>query len=496
MTAREDRPSRPQLPDVDFDWDASAWRRAGQRLLDLAVAASTGWEKRPPAPQSDVARPAELGGALGAAPVSIDQIAALLETHVLPAAAYNGHPRFFGYITSAPAPIGVLGDMLASALNQNVGLWRLAPAATAIELQTINWIKDIVGYPRSAEGIYISGGQMANVLAYAVFRSAKTPWDDRAHGLHGPDGEAPRVRVYTSEEAHYCHDQAAEFLGFGRDAVRHVPVDDQYRMRIDALSSMIDDDRSAGDLPIAIAATAGTVGTGAIDPLPELVTVARSEGLWLHVDGAYGAFAAIAPSAPSSLRALADADSIACDPHKWLFAPVDAGVTLVRQPGLLDAAFAFEPSYLGAGHDPARIDLYERTPENSRRFRALKVWMAFQAYGRDGYRDMIERNIRLAAYMEDLVRATPGLELAAPRELSIVCWRSVPDGVDAARIDELQSKIIVELERRGIAFISNAKLRDGSAALRACIVNFRTGVDDVEALVNASAEIGRELGGQ
>jgi len=254
-------------------------------------------------------------------------------------------------------------------------------------------------------------------------------------------------------------------------------------------------DREHGFRPIAIVATAGTVGTGAVDPIAAIVRLGRDEGIWVHVDGAYGAFAAIAPSAPTELAAMAGADSIACDPHKWLYAPIDAAVTLFREPGALESSFAFHAAYLQAGADAERVDLLERSPENSRPFRALKVWLALQAHGRDGYAAMIERNIRLAAYLEALVDATPGLVLAAPRELSIVCWRVEPQalGGDPERLERLQSRIIEELERRGTALISNAKLQDGRTALRACIVNFRTGLADVEALVTACRELGEEL---
>jgi aromatic-L-amino-acid/L-tryptophan decarboxylase len=487
-------PMRPDLPEVEFDWSEAEWRAVGEQLLAVASAASTAWNTRPASPGTDVAAGARYGGPIPAAPADVDALIEELAEHVVPGSVYNGHPRFLAYITSSPSPVGVLGDMVASALNQNVGLARLAPAATAIELQTLDWIKQMLAYPAESEGLFVSGGQMANVVAYNVFRDAKAPWDTRRFGMRGADGAAPRMRVYASAEAHYCHEQAAEMLGMGRDAVRLVPVDDAYRMRTDALAAMIAEDRARGELPAAIAATAGTVGTGAIDPLPELVTIARAEDIWLHVDGAYGAFATLAPSAPPALRALADADSVACDPHKWLFAPIDAGVVLVRHPGALARSFAFHPAYLATDSPPAQVDFIDRSPENSRRFRALKVWLALRLYGRDGYRDMIERNIRLAAYMSELVTATPGLTLAAPRGLSIVCWRAEPRGVtEEAALNRLQTQIIGELERRGIAFLSNALLRDGRTAIRGCIVNFRTTAEDVEAIVRASAAIAAEL---
>ncbi len=487
------QPGRPDLPEVDFDWSEEQWRCAGEQLLGIATAASSGWSTRPASPATEVAGGA-YAGLLPRSGSDIDTLIAELAKHVVPMSVYNGHPRFLAYITSSPLPVGVLGDMVASALNQNVGLARLAPAATAIELQTLDWIKQMLGYPAESDGVFVSGGQMANVVAYNVFRDAKATWDTRRFGTRGADGAAPRMRVYASAEAHYCHEQAAEMLGMGRDAVRQVPIDDGYRMRVDALGAMIAEDRARGDLPVAIAATAGTVGPGAVDPLPELVTIARAEALWLHVDGAYGAFAALAPSAPVALRALADADSIACDPHKWLFAPLDAGVVLVRHAGALERSFAFHPAYLATDGSPTHVDFVGRSPENSRRFRALKVWLALRLYGRDDYRDMIERNIRLAAYMSDLVDATPGVTLAAPRELSIVCWRAEPPSLtDEAARDRLQTRIIAELEKRGIAFLSNAVLRDGRTAIRACIVNFRTTPEDIEDIVRGSAEIAVEL---
>jgi glutamate/tyrosine decarboxylase-like PLP-dependent enzyme len=464
-------------------------------VLEIVVAASTGWEARRPSPERPDGAAELFRGPLPSSPTSFEELLVRIEREVLPTSAYNGHPRWLAYIMGAPTPVSVLGSLTAAALNQNNGLWRVTPSATAIEVQTLGWIAEMLGLPETVEGIFVSGGQMANIVAHAVLRDAKTPWDVRRFGMSGPDGTAPRVRIYASGELHYCHEQAAELLGMGREAVRRVPVDGQYRIRLDALAQMIEEDRVRGHLPIAIVGTAGTVGTGATDPIPELVEVARREDLWLHIDGAYGAFATLAESCPPELQALAEADSVACDPHKWLYSAIDAGVVLVRQPGQLERSFAFHASYLETPDRGARVDLLERSPENSRPQRALKVWLALQAFGRDGYSAMIEYNIRLAALLEELVRTTPGLRLAAPRGLSIVCWRVEPDGVQGQALEELQAHVIEELERRGIAMISNARLRDGRAALRACITNFRTRAQDVEAIVQASAEIGAELAG-
>lgn len=476
-----------------FDWDRARWREAGSRLLEVVAAASTGWDARRPSPEHPDDAAELFQGPLPSSPATFDELVDRIEREVVPTSAYNGHPRWLAYIMGAPAPVSVLGSLAAAALNQNTGLWRVTPSATAIEVQTLGWIAEMLGLPAATEGIFVSGGQMANIVAHAVIRDAKAPWDVRRYGIGGPSGDARRLRIYASSELHYCHEQAAELLGMGREAVRNVPVDDQYRMRLDALARMVGEDRARGDLPIAIVGTAGTVGTGATDPLPELVEVARREDLWLHVDGAYGAFATLAESCPAELRALAEADSVACDPHKWLYSAIDAGVVLVREPGRLERSFAFHASYLETADRGVRVDLLERSPENSRPQRALKVWLALQALGRDGYAAMIEYNIQLATYLEELVRTTHGLTLAAPRGLSIVCWRVEPDGVQGQALEELQSDVIAALERRGIAMISNAHLRDGRAALRACITNFRTRAQDIEAIVRASSEIGAEL---
>ena len=483
-------------PPSGFDWDEKAWREAGERVLRLVAAASTNWESRRPSPEHPDDALKLFTGPPPQDGVAFEELVNRIERDVLPTSAYNGHPRWLAYIMGAPTPVSVLGDLIAAALNQNSGLWRVTPSSTAIEIQTLGWIAEMLGFPSASEGIFLSGGQMANIVAHALIRDAKAPWDVRDLGMGAPAGNAYHLRVYASSELHYCHEQAAELLGMGRQAVRKVPVDERYRMRLDSLAQMIAEDRSRGDLPIAIVGTAGTVGTGAIDPIPELTTLARQEDLWLHIDGAYGAFAVLSDNCPAGLRALADADSVACDPHKWLYSAIDAGVLLVREPGRLERSFAFHASYLETADRGARVDFLERGPENSRPQRALKVWLSIQAFGKEGYAAMIDYNIRLAAYLEELVRETSGLVLSAPRELSIVCWRVEPEGIDGQALEELQVAVIEEIERRGVAMISNARLRDGRPALRACITNFRTRPQDVEAIVRASAEIGAELAGR
>ncbi|HEY5638467.1 MAG TPA: pyridoxal-dependent decarboxylase, partial [Dehalococcoidia bacterium] len=265
-----------------FDWSPEDWREEGARLLDVVIKASTGWESRRPAPERPDDALDLFQGPLPDSPVPFDQLVKRIESEIVPTSAYNGHPRWLAYITAAPVPVSVMGSLAAAALNQNTALWRAAPAATAIEVQTLSWIADMLGLPETSEGVFVSGGQTANVVAHAAMRDAKTPWDVRRFGMRGPDGAAPQVRIYASSQLHYCHEQAAELLGMGREAVRNVPVDEQYRLRLDSLAQMIAEDRARGDLPCAIVGTVGTVGTGAIDPIPELVEVAHREDLWLH----------------------------------------------------------------------------------------------------------------------------------------------------------------------------------------------------------------------
>jgi glutamate/tyrosine decarboxylase-like PLP-dependent enzyme len=477
------------MPDIDFDWDADTWRRHATRLLETVIAASTNWEARRPSPLEGPGEVHErFRRATPRAPLTIAELAALIEREVIPLSSYNGHPRWLAYITAGGTPAGVLGELIAAALNQNTALWRASPAATAIELQTIEWIKEMTGFPAGGEGLFVSGGQLANVVAHAVARDARAGWDVRARGLAGRP-----LRIYASEEIHYCHQQAAELLGLGRESVRLVPTDDRYRLRVDELRRLIAADRAAGFGPLSVVGTAGTVGTGAVDPLPEIARICREEGLWFHVDGAYGAFARLAPSAPEALAGMAEADSLACDPHKWLYSPLDAGVILVREPGLLEGSFAFHATYLQTRGETGRVDLLERSLENSRPQRAFKVWFELQAYGLSAYRQMIERDLGLARYLAELVGATPHLELAAPTELSVVCWRVVPPGVGGERLEDLQLEVIAELERQGEGLISNARLKDGRTALRACFVNFRTRPEHVEQIVAASARLGEEL---
>ncbi len=413
---------------------------------------------------------------------------------------HNGHPRFFGYITSSAAPLGALGDLLAAAVNPNVGLWELAAVATEIEALTIRWIAELIGYPASCGGLLVSGGNVANMIGFFAARRAKVPWDVRERGL----GADPReLALYVSRETHTWIEKAADLSGLGKAAIRWIDTDAEARLRPDRLEAAIEGDIGAGRLPFLVVGTAGTVSTGAIDPLPEIAEICARHGLWFHVDGAYGAPAAGLPEAPAALKGLALADSVALDPHKWLYSPLEAGCALVRDPKHLLDAYSFHPDYYyysEASEGQRKINYHEFGIQNSRGFRALKVWLMLKQVGRDAYLEMLREDIALAARLYAAIEAEPELQ-AHTLGLSIVTFRYVP--VDLAgggaefepRLDDLNRRLVARLQSSGELFVSNA-IVDGRFLLRACIVNFRTSNEDIDAVVAAVIRLGREVWGQ
>jgi len=410
----------------------------------------------------------------------INGTSSLLFDHSL----FNGHPRFFGYITSSAAPIGALAELLAAAINQNVGSFKLSPLATEIEAQTIRWIGELVGYPAGGDGVLVSGGNMANFVCFLAARAAKAPWNIRTDGLAGH----PRLRAYASSETHTWLQKAADLFGLGTEAIRWIPVDARQRMDTDALEAQVDRDRAAGDVPCLVVGTAGSVSTGAVDPLPRIAEICRTRGVWFHVDGAYGGLAALAPGAPDDLRALALADSVAVDPHKWLYAPLEAGCALVRRPADLTRAFSYHPAYYHFDDDGA-INFVDRGLQNSRGFRALKVWLALRQVGRAGAIAMIADDMRLARRLDARVREHPDFEPLS-QDLSITTFRYVPADLRARaaapdaekRLDDINQAVLTRIEKSGQAFLSNAVV-NGKYALRACIVNFRTSEADIDGLL-------------
>ncbi|WP_242346494.1 pyridoxal phosphate-dependent decarboxylase family protein [Anaeromyxobacter terrae] len=379
--------------------------------------------------------------------------------------AQNG--RFLGYVLGSGEPAGAAADLLASVLNQNVTAWRSAPAGVTIERSLVAWLAGALGCA-GFSGSLTGGGSSANLMGLAMAREARAPANER--------GAAGGV-VYASREVHMSIAKAVALLGLGRENLRLVPVDAAFRMRADALERELARDVEAGRVPIAVVATAGTVATGAIDPLAEIAGVARRHGAWLHVDGAYGALAALAR--PEKLEGLALADSLSLDAHKWLYQSVDCGCLLYRDRAAARRAFSHSGAYVQTStEDPVEgFAFFDESIELSRRFRALRLWTSLQFHGAAAFRAAIARDLAHAQRLAELVRREPRLELLAPVELSAVCFRV--RGEDA---DRRNAAVLAEVNRRGLVYLSNASL-DGAFALRACFVNHRTSDADVGAVV-------------
>src|SRR5437764_7058782 len=371
---------RPE-PFRDLDWDPRRAREIGERAVDLWVEFL---EKLPDLPIGRRERADEVRAAVTLdvpdEPMPLDDLMAHLRSIVLEHSMYPGHPGFMAYVSGAGTVPGVAGDLIAAAVNQNVGGWRLSPAATEIELRLTRWLAGQFGLPEGSGGLLTSGGAMANFIGLKAARDAKGGKEVRARGIHGE----PQMTMYASDEVHSVVDRAADMLGLGTFSVRHIATDDEYRVRPDEIRRSIEADLNDGSRPIAIVASAGTVATGAIDPLPALADIADDYGLWLHVDGAYGGPAILADDLRPLFSGIERADSIAFDPHKWLYTPHSGGCVLVREIGRLASAFEARADYIQedkerTGHG---VDLGMLGPQFSRGFQALKVWVSLLAHGR------------------------------------------------------------------------------------------------------------------
>jgi glutamate/tyrosine decarboxylase-like PLP-dependent enzyme len=431
-----------------------------------------------------------------------DRLLEIFRDVVVDGSRHNGHPRFFGYVSSPGTAVAALADLLASVLNANLPAWRSAPAPTELERLTIDWIKEALGYPPAAGGLFTSGGSMANLAALAAARHRHC---GDAVNLHGMASHPTPLRIYASAEAHHSTHKAAALLGMGRASVRSVSTDHRLRMDVDDLVRRIEQDRAAGTDPFCVVATAGSVVTGAVDPLGEIAAVAREYGLWMHVDACYGGFARLAPSARALFDGLAEADSVALDPHKWLYLPADCGCLLYRDPTGVPGAFALDADYTRiVEQEPAEAyAFWDYGPELTRRFRALKVWMTLAYAGSTAIGEAIESNLDCARHLARLVEASEDFELMAPVELSIFCFRYLPPHARSRRdrspdeerdLDRLNERVMVAVQRSGGSYLSNATV-NGRFALRGCVLNYRTTRQDMATLLqdvrSAAGAVGR-----
>lgn len=469
------------------------FRRLGYQAVDIAAAHLAGLDARPVfARMTPVERSTILDQPLGEAPASPDDLLAAARDLVLSHPMGNGHPRFFGWVNSPPAPMGILAELLAATLNASCAGGD--HGAIYVEHAVVRWLMELVGFPTEGSyGLLVSGGSAASLtcLAAARHRAALAGgWNDR---LDGMQGDHPPLVLYCSDEGHSCLQKAVEMLGLGAKAIHRVSVDDEFRLDVSALRESIRADRAAGLTPFCVAASAGTVNTGAIDPLAAIADICAEEGLWFHVDGAYGAVGVLDAARSDLYQGMERADSLALDPHKWLWTPVECGCALVRDGELLRETFSLVPPYIrtepgkGVGGLPW---FSEYGFQQSRGFRALKLWMTLQHVGRDGLAKEIARHNALAQHLAALVDAEQDLVLAAPVSLSIVAFRYLPaDRADDEDLDLLNKRIVEEMQSGGEAFITGAVLH-GRQVLRACIIHFRTTDDDLHALVDAVKRTG------
>jgi aromatic-L-amino-acid decarboxylase len=404
-----------------------------------------------------------------------------LEDVIKHSRAQNG--RFFGYVLGSGEPAGAVADLLASVLNQNVTAWRSGPAAVTIERTVVGWLAQAIGCT-GFRGSLTGGGSSANLMALAMAREAKIPANESG---------APQGLIYASEEVHMSIPKSVALLGVGRKNLKLIPTDQDFRLIPAELERAIEQEKKEGKIPIAVVASAGTVNTGAIDPLPEIAAIARRHGLWMHVDGAYGALAAIA--SPRRFSGIELADSLSLDPHKWLYQPLDCGCLLYRDVNAADRAFAHTGEYAKTlTTDPIEgFAFFEESLELSRRFRALRLWISLRYHGLKAFRAAIQKDLDLAQRLASAIANQPKLELMAPVELSAICFRHV--GAKSFGEDELNrhnAAILKRVVQRGHVYLSNATLR-GKFCLRACIVNHRTTQADVDSVIPEVLTAAKEL---
>lgn len=486
-------PAPSDAPSTDTGLDPADWsefRAQGHELWDALVDQMStlregpAWRTTPADVRERLARPAPAQG------LGLEGALAELKRDVLPYPYGNIHPRFWGWVNGSGLPAGILGDLAASAMNSNTGAFD--HSAVFVEQQLLRWLAEMMEAREHTDGLLTSGGSVANLLGLAAGITAKAGFDVRTLGLRA----GPALTVYVSEQTHFSADKAIELMGLGSRHLRRIPVDEDYRIRLDLLREAVRDDRAAGRRPVAAVGNAGTVNTGATDDLDGLADLCAEEDLWLHVDGAFGALAWMVPEQRAALRGLQRADSIAFDLHKWLYVSSDIGCVLVKDPKALPAAFAFAPAYLtplrgGIAHEDG-IAFKDKGIELTRRNRALKAWLAIQAHGVEGFAGAIAVNLRQTAHLARLVDAHPALERTAPAPLNVVCYRFVDPSLSGEALDDLNRELLVRLQESGAAVPSHTVLH-GAFCLRVANTNHRTRFEDFDLLVEHTARLGGEL---
>jgi len=474
------------------DW--GSMRRLGHRILDDALDYLQSLPDRPVWQHAPPQVKAHFEGATPLEPQPPEEVYQEYVEYILPYQVGNSHPRFWGWVLGSGTVSGMFAELLAAATDANSGNASYH-SNNYVELQVLDWCKTMLGYPATASGLLTSGCSASNLIGLAVARSAKAGFDLRRKGMWA--AQQP-MTVYCSEEAHSSIQKAVELLGFGSDTLRLIPVNEYMQIELAVLKAAIKNDREHGLLPICIVGVAGTTNTGAIDDLEALADICSEEGLWLHVDGAFGAWAAIAPKSKHLVAGLERADSLAFDLHKWMYLSYPIGCVLIRNADEHRRAFSLTPTYLAHGAGERGLTgvdvpwLSDYGFELSRGFHALKAWMTIKEHGTAKYGRLIQQNIDQAHYLAQMVEAAPELELALPVSLNVVCFRYIGPNLNDARLDDLNKQIEIELQERGIAVPSVVSIR-GKKYLHVAITNHRSRRDDFDVLVREVRRIGNEL---
>jgi len=463
------------------------FRRLGYMAVDMASSYLAELSVRPVFRQMEEReRQSLMNMPLPVTPLSGDEILRVIAEQILPHPMGNGHPRFFGWVNSPPAMMAVVTEILAAAMNPSCAGGD--HAAIYLEHCAVRWLMQLIGFPiEGSAGLLVSGGSAGSLTALAAARHralGQLGIDVRAKGVSGAPVE---LRLYASTHVHSCIQKAVELFGLGSECIRWIEVDEDFQISLDGLRQAIQEDLRQGRRPFCIAGSAGSVQTGAIDPLNELADIASEFGLWLHVDGAYGAVAMLDPGTRPLLAGIERANSVVLDPHKWLSVPVECGCVLVRDGELLRNAFSLVPSYLrtepgkGIGNLPW---FAEYGFQQTRGFRALKLWVTLAHAGSSGLEQQIAGQIALARYLEQRIEAMPDFELRSKGKLSIVCFRYVPEALagDDNALDALNKKLMERVQAGGTAFLTSATLA-GRFALRACILHYGTAEGDIDAML-------------
>jgi glutamate/tyrosine decarboxylase-like PLP-dependent enzyme len=478
---------------IDKTLDPQNWeefRELGHRMVDemLSYLRNVGqrpvWQPIPADVKRRYAEPVPTEGA------GVEAVYEEFKRIVLPYPLGNIHPRFWSWVCGTGTPGSMLAEMLCAAMNSNVHGGEQSPIY--IEQQLISWLKQALGYAPQASGLLVDGGSMANFVGLAVARNAKAPWDAKRKGLSG----GPPLVMYCSSETHSSVQKAVETLGLGSDGLRYIQCNRDFQIDIDALRDAVSEDRKQGRHPVCVIGNAGTVNSAAIDDLEAIGRFCRDEDLWFHVDGAFGALAALSPSLRPLLRGMETGDSLAFDLHKWMYMPYDVGCVLVRSAEQHRAAFAYAASYLDPhqrGLTAGPISFSQYGLELSRGFRALKVWFSLKEHGLNSFTAMIEQNVEQAKYLADLVTSEPSLELLAPVPLNIVCFRFRGGLGDEQQLTNLNREIVLRLQEDGTAAPSTTVI-DNKFAIRVANVNHRSTHEDFELLVREVVRLGKELG--